>query len=124
MGGGAPPPDAQIQVEDLAGWYQYYKTKHGNKPPPNEDALVKFIQTVLTERQVPFTAEETEKLLTSPRDGQKYVVLYGKTVSPRPERNVVLHEKEGYSGKKWVAFESKWAQEVDDTELQQLLTGK
>jgi hypothetical protein len=121
---GPPPPDAQIQVEMLAGWYEDYKVKHGNKPPPSEDALVKYIETVQKERQITQTAEDTNKLLTSPRDGQKYVVLYGKTVNPNRERNVVLYEAEGYDGKKWVGFESKWSQEVDEAELQKLLTGK
>ena len=65
----------------------------------------------------------SENLFISPRDSQKYVINF-KPNSTNPERNVAMHEKEGYGGKKLVAFESKWTKEVDDAELQTLLTTK
>jgi hypothetical protein len=123
-GSGSAPPEEQLQVEAVADWYQSYKARHGNQPPPNEEALAKFIESVQRERSVPHTAEDTQKLLTSPRDGRKYVVLYGKTISPRPESNVVVYEAEGTGGTKWVAFESKWSVEVDDAKLKEYLALK
>jgi hypothetical protein len=68
--------------------------------------------------------EEIQKLLVSPRDGQKWVVLYGKPRPANPERSVAVHEKEGYDGKKLVAFEFGYSQEVDDAELQKFLALK
>jgi hypothetical protein len=62
--------------------------------------------------------------MTSPRDGQKYVVQYGEPTSMNPERNVAVYEKEGYGGEKLIAFESGWSQLVDDAKLQLLLSGK
>jgi hypothetical protein len=66
---------------------------------------------------------DREQLLTAPRDNQRYVIHYGKPTSPNPERNVAVYEKEGYRGKKLVAFESAWSQEVDEAQLQSLLAG-
>ncbi len=121
-GGGPPPPGGQLQVETVAKWYQLYRASNGNKTPPNEQAFVAFITSKLKERGD--TVPDLEGLLKSPRDGQKYVINYGKPTSPKAEKNVAVYESEGYNGKKWLAFESAWSQEVDDTELQRLLAGK
>jgi hypothetical protein len=114
-------PSGIVEIERLAGWYQYYKTKHNNKPPPNEQELVSFIQKELAQRGA---TDDPQELLKSPRDGQKYVIQYGKTNSTSPDRNVAVYESEGHNGKKLLAFESKWSQEVDDGQLQTFLSTK
>jgi hypothetical protein len=119
-GGGAPPPDAQLNVEEVATWYQLYRARHNRQPPPNEEAFVAFIKKTMTEQGI----EMREDFLTSPRDGKKFVVRYGKPMSESPERNIVVHEQEGYAGKKWIAPEMGYGREVDDAELQQLLAIK
>jgi hypothetical protein len=120
MGGGAPPPEGQLQIENVAKWYILYRADNRGKPPADEDAFVAFVQNKLKSRG---EADESDQLLTSPRDGQKYVVHYGKPTSTSPERNVAVYEKEGYRGKKLVAFESGYSREVDEAELQSLLAG-
>jgi hypothetical protein len=117
---GSPPPEGQLQIEKVAGWYQFYRSRHGGKTAPNEEALTSFIADELKQRGETVPSD----LFISPRDKQKYVVSYGKPISTNPERNVAAYEKEGYGGKKLVAFESKWSKEVDDAELQSLLSGK
>ncbi|MEX2140748.1 MAG: hypothetical protein WD894_15910 [Pirellulales bacterium] len=120
-GGGAPPPDAQLNVEEVATWYTIYRAKHNNRQtPPNEEAFVAFIKKTMKENGVDMRAD----FLVSPRDGKKFVVNYGKPMSDSQERNIVVYEQEGYDGKKWMAPEVGYAREVDDAELQQLLAVK
>ncbi len=121
FGAGAPPPDGQLAIEKIAQWYQLYRANNRRKPPPNEDAFIAFVQSTLEARGETF---DPDLLLTSPRDGQEYVVNYGKPTSNDPNRNVAVYEQEGYRGKKLVAFEAAWAKEVDDAELQSLLAGQ
>ena len=120
LGGGAPPPEGQLAIENLAKWYQLYRADNAGKPPADEDTFIAFIESKLKARG---DTVDRDQLLTSPRDGQKYIVQYGKPTSANMERNVAVYEKEGYGGKKLVAFESAWSQEVDDAELQSFLAG-
>lgn len=119
--GGPPPPEGQIAIETVAKWYQLYRAEHRGRPPANEEAFLGFIQARLDERGQKL---DREALLTSPRDGEKFVVQYGRPISNNPDRNVAVYEQEGYRGKKLVAFETAWAKEVDDAELQSLLAGE
>lgn len=115
------PPKVRLAIEGVAKWYQLYRADHGNRPPRSEDEFLAFIQKKLESRGVAF---DREKLLTSPRDGQRFVIQYGKPNSDFAEKNVAVYEKEGYSGKKFLAFESAYSREVDDAELQSLLRGQ
>jgi hypothetical protein len=115
---GPPPPEGQLAIEDVAKWYQTYREFNGRKSPASEQVFVAFIEGELKKRG---TQADVQQLLTSPRDKQKYVVIYGKPPPKNPERSVAVHEKEGYDGKKLVAFELGYSQEVDDAELQKFL---
>ena len=55
----------------------------------------------MKERGEPF---DRNTFLVSPRDGQKYVVRYGKESANLRENSVAVHEKEGYDGKVLVAY--------------------
>jgi hypothetical protein len=109
-----------LAIENVAKWYQLCRADNAGKPIPDENAFVTFIQRKLQERG---ETVDLNQLLTSPRDGQKYVVQYGPPTSANPERNVAVCEKEGYGGKKLIAFESARSMEVDEQELQSLLAG-
>ncbi|MEA1952092.1 MAG: hypothetical protein U9N87_11950 [Planctomycetota bacterium] len=121
LGGGAPPPEGQLAIENIAKWYQLYRADNRGKSPPNEKVFIAFIKAKLRLRG---ETVDPDKLLTSPRDGQRYVIRYVKSNSANMDRNLAVYEKEGYRGKKLVAFEAAWSKEVDDTELQSLLDGK
>jgi hypothetical protein len=122
-GGGAPPPSAQLNVEEIATWYNMYRAKHNRQPPPNEEAFVAFINKTMKEDQG-ITEGMREDFLISPRDGKKFVVNYGKPMSTNPDKNIVVYEQEGAGGKKWFATEMGYGQEVDDDQLKQLLAAK
>lgn len=116
-GGGPAPPADQLQIEAVAAWYQSYRAAHDGKAPPNEQAFTAFIER---KQQETGQTVDVQELLTSPRDGQKYLVNY-KPNSNSLHRNVAVYEREGHQGTKWLAFENKWSEEVDDTKLQEYL---
>ena len=120
-GPGPPPPEGQLAIEEVAKWYKHFRVSNRNRPPANEKQFVKYISGRLKARGNP---TDVDQLLTSPRDGQRYVVRYGRPNSKRMDRNVAAHEKEGYGGKKLVAFELGYAMEVDDAELEEFLARK
>jgi hypothetical protein len=109
----------QLHIETVASWFQAYRSKYG-KPPPNEQAFLAYIQE---EQKARGLTVDVQDLLTSPRDGQKYVINY-KPNSATLDRNVVVYESQGYDGKKWMAFENKWSEEVDEAKLQEYLARK
>lgn len=113
----------RMAIENVAKWYQIYKSKNRNKPPKDEESFVAFMEKELAGRD---EAGAVEGILVSPRDGEKYVVLYGKDAgtSRNMDKNVAVYEQKGAGGTKLVAFESAWAKEVSDSELESLLAGE
>jgi hypothetical protein len=116
-----PSPEAQLAIENVAKWYGKFRQNNASKTPANEEEFLAFVEKDL--KQAGITLDR-DKLLTSPRDGQKYVVLYGPPITNNSETNPVVHEREGSGGKKLVAFEFGTVREVTDAELQNLLAGK
>ncbi len=117
----APPPVDRTAIEDVAGWRQLYIASHGRKPPADEAAFLDFVEAKMKERGQEF---DRAKFLVSPRDGQKYVVQYGKELATLGADSVVVHEKEGYGGKILVAYQMGRSAEIDAAELPTLLPSK
>ena len=120
LGKKAPPPKAQIEIENLARWYQKFCADNRVPHPPNEDAFVKYIEKQLQQRG---ETMDRDMLMVSPRDKKPWVVVYGKPAKGAARSSVIIYEAEGYDGKKLVAFDLGRSAEVDDAELQNLLTG-
>lgn len=113
------PPSGRLEIEKAASWFQMYRRRHRGKAPKDEAEFVQFI-----EEEFEGLGETVDglEMLTSPRDGQTFEMLYGKkAASKNPEENVAGYEREGYGGKKLVAFETGISKEVEETELQSLL---
>lgn len=114
------PPSGILEIEKVANWFHRFRRLHRGKAPKSEEEFIQFIE------------EEFDKLggevdavamITSPRDGQTFEMLYGKkSKSKNPEENIACYEREGYGGKKLVAYETGISKEVDDAELQALLS--
>jgi len=115
---GPPPSEGRLAIENVAKWRQLYLANHGRKPPADEAEFLAFIEKKMQERGETF---DRDTFLVSPRDGQKYVIQYGKESANLGENSVAVHEKEGYRGKVLVAFESARSSEVDAAELPSLL---
>lgn len=117
------PPAGEVEINKLATWFQYYRTEHRGKAPKSEEELVAFIKK---EYEVaPEKTPDFEKLLSSPRDGQRYVVMYGTKQKSRVdlEKNLACYEAEGVDGKRLVAYESAWTEELDQAGLDAILEG-
>jgi hypothetical protein len=117
----APPAVDKLAIEDVASWHQLYVASHGRKLPPDEAAFVDFVATTLKERGQEF---DPATFLVSPRDGQKYVIQYGKELANLGSNRVVVHEKEGYGGKVLVGYQMGGSAEVDAAELPALTATK
>ena len=119
-GSDAPPSvESLVAIENVGKWYQVYRAKNAGKPPQDEEAFLAFVNAELTGRGQ--AAVDAKKLLTSPRDGEPYIVLYGKIVSNDPERNLVAYEQTGSNGTKLIVTELARSRVVDESELQSLL---
>ncbi len=122
-GSDSPPSvEALMSIENVGKWYQLFRSDHRGKPPADEESFLAFINAELAERGgQPVTAEA---LLTSPRDGELYVVEYGKINSNNQELNVVAHERTGVNDTKLLVTELARSSLVDEAELQARLSGK
>jgi len=123
-GGKNSPPsnEALLAIENVGKWYQLYRSDNGGKPPADEEAFLAFVNSTLTERGQ--GTVDREKLLVSPRDGEPYVVLFGKKNTQNQEINIVAYEKVGAYGTKLVVTEMGRSRLVEDSDLQSLLPDK
>lgn len=117
----APPPIDRTAIEGVADWHRIYASSHGRKPPADEAALLDFVETTLKERGQQF---DRATFLISPRDGQKYVIQYGPAPANLGADRVVVHEKEGYDGKVFVAYQMGRSAEIDAAELPALVAAQ
>jgi hypothetical protein len=117
-----PSIESQQAIEKIAKWYQLYRSDNGGKQPSDEDAFLAFINNTLTERGQ--KTVNRKELLTSPRDGELYIIRYGKVNSRDQVHNMVAYEKIGADGTKLIVSELARSREVDESELQSLLLRK
>ena len=117
----APPPADRLAIEGIAQWHERYVLAHGRKPPADEAAFLGFIEATVKDRGQKF---DPATFLVSPRDGQKYVILYGKESANVGDNEYVVREKEGYDGKVLVADQSGRSSEVNVADLPPLTAAK
>jgi len=117
-----PSPEALISIENVGKWYQLYRSANRGKPPADEAEFLAFVNGTLADRGQELVS--VDDLLKSPRDGEKYVVKYGDVTSRNQELNVVAYELTGENGTKLLVTELARSAEVDETELQEWLSGK
>jgi hypothetical protein len=106
-------PPTEISLRKLASFYGRYISTHKGSGPKNEAELRAFIKEQSPEIDI-------DDLFRSARDGQRYVVVYLGAAQAAPG-TVVAYEKEGKSGKRFVAFSTTEVRELDDDGLKQAL---
>lgn len=116
-----PSTESMIAIENVGKWFQLFRSANGGKQPADEEEFLAFVNGKLTERGQNVVSRQ--ELLTSPRDNESYVVLYGKPNSRSQELNLVVYEKTGANGTRLIATELGRSREVDESELQSLLSG-
>ena len=109
-------------INAIATVYRSYAQIHGG-PPPNEQVLRKFIESLPGEKRKALKAEDIDAIFISPRDRQPYVVCYGEaTKGLIPD--YYIYEKEGFEGKRWVACSMGFVSEMDRAEIDKRVGGK
>ncbi len=90
------------------------------KPPANEAQFKKFIadrgETMMKNSGV----ATVDELFISERDGQPYVIVYGKP-KPGTARDLVAYEQKGVDGVRRVGYSLGLISDVDDARFQELV---
>src|SRR5260221_3729851 len=84
-----PQPDAQVHIQQIAGLYMYYASKHNETGPGSVDELKTWANALPATEKQSFGDGNIEKLFTSPRDNQPYqivpkVSLKAQTIQGKP----------------------------------------
>ena len=109
----------EMHLYRLTGVYNMYARSHG-QPPPDEKAFEDFISALPEEQRSRLGATDVEAFLTSPRDGNRYVVLYGDQAK-KNKNGVVAYEKEpNDEGKRLLSTTLGDVGVVDETEFKRL----
>jgi hypothetical protein len=109
-GGNPPTAPTEISLRKLASYYGMFISTHKDVAPGNETQLREFIKSKSADADL-------DSLFQSARDGQPYVVVYLGAAKRTPDR-VIAYEKDGVSGKRFVAFGTTAVRELDDAEFQ------
>ena len=112
-GCGAPKEDAdeakqRTGLGALAKAYGQYSSSHRGMPPKSEKALKEFIESQGPAFLNSLGVDTIDDMFISPRDGEPYVVIYGK------RRPIVAYEAVGVDGTRWVAHDLGGAEELDE----------
>lgn len=126
LGCGGPthtPPQEQATLKPLALLYGYYIRDHRGQPPANEDEFRQFVEKQPAETLAQIGAKEPNQIWISPRDGQPYVILYGKVSGPPGPAGapVVAYEKVGSGGKRMVVSSLGAFEEVTEERFRELV---
>ncbi len=121
--GGDADFQARRQLSTVASFYGDYLSEHGGAPPTDEAAFRAFLQ----ERSQGIDRMDVggvDGLLTSPRDGQPFVVVYEKKIAPADSPNTpwAAYEQTGVDGKHFAAQVRGQVVELTDAEISSQLT--
>lgn len=106
-------PDVKARLTKLLRLYQVYVEKN-KKGPANETALREFGQKLSAkERDDYLLGDDLDSIFTSPRDGQKYVVVYNLKLDPGNVQ-AVAWEATNQGGMRFVALSVGYVEEYDD----------
>lgn len=114
----------ESRLKPLSLLYGQYMGQHRGQPPQNEAEFKKFVESqksFLTQ----FGITDPATLFISERDGQPFVVIYGKPSGPAAlgGQPVIAYEKVGAGGKRFVASQLGAVEEVDEARFKELVPG-
>jgi hypothetical protein len=98
-----------------------YMAQHRGAPPRNEAEFKKFIEMAGPEHKH-LGIDNVDELFVSERDGQPYVVAYGKLGPKVPALGgpITIYEKVGADGKRFVATDLT-VETVTEEEFQRIV---
>jgi hypothetical protein len=110
------------QLRVLGQLYGSSMSQHGGSAPRNEEQFTRFLESARAEWEgLGFSA--VDELLTSPRDNQRLIFVYGNDVKEPPEGGMpwIAYEAEGQNDKRLIVSARGQVQEVTVEELHQLI---
>lgn len=113
-------------LKPLAVFYGRFIAQHRGQPPKDEAEFRQFLGTVGAEELASFNVQNIDQIMTSSRDNQPYVVLYGAPTGPAKGPGgapVIAYEKQGVGGKRFVASNLGGVEEVDEARFKELVPG-
>jgi len=112
-------PEVKQRLEKLFRLYRAYVDRH-KKGPPNEEALRQFGQTMSAkEKDEHLIGDDVDRLFTSPRDNQKFVIRYNLKLEPGGPTRAVAWEATGKNGMRFVALTVGYVEEYDEETFNQ-----
>jgi hypothetical protein len=98
--------------ESIQGFY--------NRPPKDLEEIKKY----LTDYHTDGLNEPADKVLTSSRDGEPYVIIIGSQFGTGMGDEIVMYEKRGAEGKRYVMFTDRSVRQLTDDEFKQATFAK
>jgi hypothetical protein len=100
--------------------YAQATAQNGGRPPASEEQFKKFIAKQGTYMMQSYKLQSTDDVFISERDGQPYVVLYGKPPQGTAS-GLCAYEKTGVDGRRYVGYMLGMIEEVDETRFRELV---
>jgi len=117
--------EQESPLKPIAIFYGDFLNQHQGKPPASEAEFKAFLKEAKNADRLKesFKITDIDKLLISPRDNQPYVIAYGTMSSSQGPGGapVVVYEKEGLKGKRFVASALGGVVEVDEAEFRKMI---
>lgn len=105
-----------------SGMYEVYLSEHRGKTPPDEQSYRSFVeskQDVLQKMQ-----RTADQVLSSPRNGEPLVFVYGKKLPKGPEGLAyIAYEKTSVNGKRGVLAARGLFEEIDEALFKKIFPG-
>lgn len=109
-------PKEGSPIKKLAILYGQFTGRHRGQPPKDENEFKEYYATAGKASLESHKVASLESLMTSPRDGKPYVIIYGVPKGPPGPAGapVVMYEQEGVNGMRYVASSLGAVEEVDE----------
>lgn len=113
-GSGSAEPEAKVRLFKVLRLYTAYQERT-KKAPASEQALRDFGRKLSAkERDEYLIGDDLDSIFTSPRDGQKFHVVYNLKLDPAGPTRAMVWETIGVSGKRLVALTMGYVEEYDE----------
>lgn len=94
----------------------YLVIQSGSNRPPKD---VAEIEKILGELHKDGLNDKAEEVLTSSRDGQRYVIIMGANLGASSSNDILAYEKTGVDGTRYVLMTSSDVRQIPDSEFRQ-----
>lgn len=104
--------ETTMDFRHIARIYESIQSFH-NRPPRDLDEIKKYLADFHTDGLV----DESDKVLTSSRDGLPYVIVLGAQFGSASQDEIVFYEKMGTGGQRYVMTTARVVRQMPDEEF-------